>query len=69
MKKPENKIPQSKNAPKPRASQPPAESVELYVMQINDHMRAVGELTTKLYNEVVVRQNYINSLPKPAEAG
>jgi hypothetical protein len=57
-----------KSAPAPAPRQIEIASMEqiaLWVVQINDHQRAIGDLATRLLNEVDKRQAYINSLPKP----
>lgn len=63
-------IPPTKNAPSQKG--PAQESVEMILIQINEHQRAIdkaqsaiGDLSTRLFNEVLARQNYINSLPAP----
>lgn len=68
-------IPQTGNAPQPKPpaamsqfqqvpETAPQESAELLVMMIGDHQRAIGELVTRLYNELVTRDRYIKSLPQ-----
>jgi hypothetical protein len=40
-------------------------TMALWVVQMNDHLRAAAEIGTRLFNEAGKRQAYINSLPKP----
>lgn len=68
MKKSKPLIPATAKAAQPKQAEKTGPSVEMMVMQIGDHQRAIGELTTQLYNEVLIRERYIRSLPKPEVA-
>jgi hypothetical protein len=58
-------IPTTGNANPPQQVENQTPPVELLLLQIGDHQRAIGDLSTKLYNEVILRDQYIKSLPKP----
>ena len=71
-----SKIPPTKNAqpPKPPTLPTPqqiqiadAATIGLWVIQINDYCRAIGDIASRLFNEIDKRQAFINSLPKPAD--
>lgn len=68
-------IPPTKNTAAPKAAEQPKEPespVEVLFMQIDDHLRAVGEIKTRIYNILVQQGNVIRALqaerdsrPKP----
>jgi len=42
-------------------------TIALWLVQMNDHLRAAGDIATRIFNEVDKRQAFINSLPKAEE--
>jgi len=72
-----SKTPKTKIQPPPQPKGPPQESVEMLLIKVSESQRIVaqqmvtiGELCTRLYNEVLARQTYINNLPvQKAKAG
>jgi hypothetical protein len=65
MKKPKTLIPETAKAAAPK---PPQGSAEQAVMQAQAALRQAGNVIDLLYGELVARQSYINSLPKPEAA-
>lgn len=63
-----SKIPQTKAAPAPKAPAPQGQSIEQMMLQMNDHLRAAGEIANVLYREIIARQQVINQMEPAKEA-
>ena len=58
-----SKIPQTKAAPAPKApAQPAGQSIEQMMLQMNDHLRAAGDIANVLYREIIARQQMLQQM-------